>query len=112
MKIILHLNEPEKWNLAFGNVRNILKAEPKTELEILIHSEPLKNLTIKNSKELNLYNDLEELSNKGLIIAACNNTMNSFGLTKDDMCPFVKVVPAGVLELAKKQEEGFSYIKP
>ncbi|MGL4740020.1 MAG: DsrE family protein [Sarcina sp.] len=112
MKIILHLNELQKWNLAFGNIQNILKAEPQSELEILIHSEPLKNLTIKNAKELNLYNQLEDFSKKGVVIAACNNTMNAFSLTKDDMCPFVTIVPAGVVELAKKQEEGFSYIKP
>ena len=28
------------------------------------------------------------------------------------LCPFATVVPAGVVELAKKQEEGYSYIKP
>lgn len=112
MKIILHLNEPEKWNLAFGNITNILKAEPNTELEILIHNDPLEKLTIKKSKELNIYDNLKTLSEKGVIIAACNNTMNKLKLTKEDMCPFVTVVPAGVLELAKKQQEGFSYIKP
>lgn len=112
MKIILHLNEIEKWNVAFGNATNILKAEPETELEILIHNDPLKRLTIKESKALGLYDMLLELSKKGVVIAACNNTMNKFGLAAGDMCPFVKIVPAGVIELAKKQQEGFAYIKP
>ncbi|MGL4452307.1 MAG: DsrE family protein [Sarcina sp.] len=112
MKIILHLNEIEKWNLAFGNIRNILKAEPDTKLEILIHSEPLKKLTIREAKKLDIYEELENFTKKGVVIAACNNTMTNLKLTKEDMCPFVTIVPAGVIELAKKQEEGFSYIKP
>lgn len=112
MKIILHLNEIDKWNMAFGNAANILKAEPQTQLEILIHNDPLKKLTIAESKTLGIYDELQALSKKGVIIAACNNTMNKLGFTATDMCPFVTIVPAGVIELAKKQEEGFAYIKP
>lgn len=112
MKIILHLNEVSRWDMAFGNIKNILNLEPNTILEILIHGEPLKRLTITNAKNLDIYDELKSLTDRGLKIALCNNTMKKFNLKSEDMCPFTTIVPAGVIELAKKQEEGFSYIKP
>lgn len=112
MNIILHLNELTRWNMAFGNIKNILKEEPRANIEILIHGEPLIKLTTIEAKKIDIFNELKDLSNKGVIIAACNNTMNKMGIKKEDLCPFIKVVRAGVIELVKKQEEGYSYIKP
>ncbi|MGL4991307.1 MAG: DsrE family protein [Sarcina sp.] len=112
MNIILHLNELTRWSMAFGNIKNILKEEPDANIEILIHGEPLIKLTIVEANKLNIYNEMKDLSDMGVVIAACNNTMKKIGIEKDELCPFIKVVPAGVIELVKKQEEGYSYIKP
>lgn len=46
----------------------------------------------------------------GLKIYVCRNTMRFFGLKEEDMLTFVVIVPAGVVELAKLQEEGYKLI--
>lgn len=33
-------------------------------------------------------------------------------ITKEQIASFVTIVPAGVLELAEKQAQGYAYIKP
>lgn len=46
----------------------------------------------------------------GLKVYVCRNTMRFFGLKEEDLQPFVVVVPAGVVELAKLQQEGYRLI--
>ena len=55
---------------------------------------------------------MKTLSEEGLRFAACGNALKGTGLTKDDIFDFVTVVPAGVVELAERQAEGYAYIRP
>ena len=48
----------------------------------------------------------------GVKIVACENTMKSMKLTKPDMLSSIGYVPAGVVELVRKQREGWAYIRP
>jgi len=38
--------------------------------------------------------------------------MKHFKISKKGLVDGVKVVPAGVLEIMKRQEEGWSYVRP
>jgi intracellular sulfur oxidation DsrE/DsrF family protein len=55
---------------------------------------------------------IAELSKTGVKFAACQNTMKAMKLTKDNMLTTVDYVSAGVTELMKKQEEGWTYLRP
>lgn len=112
MKVILHVDEIERFKIAIGNVKNILKLEPDMVIEVLVHNEPLKYLEKENDFKENFREDLINLSSKGVQFAACNNTMTKMGILKEDLYPFVKVVRAGVLELIEKEGEGYAYVKP
>jgi len=56
---------------------------------------------------------MKALSAQGVVFKMCENTLKEFNLDpqKDLVIPMT-VVPAGVAELAKLQQEGFAYIKP
>ena len=45
-------------------------------------------------------------------VVACENTMAGQHLQKSDMLPEIGYVPAGVVELMKKQQQGWAYIRP
>jgi intracellular sulfur oxidation DsrE/DsrF family protein len=45
-------------------------------------------------------------------VVACENTMRAQKLVYADMLPKIGYVPAGVVELMKKQQEGYAYIRP
>jgi hypothetical protein len=53
-----------------------------------------------------------EAMTAGVKVVACVNTMTNMKLTKEDMLPNIGYVPAGVVELMKKQHEGYAYIRP
>ena len=56
---------------------------------------------------------MKQLIDQGVVFKMCRNTLNEFKLdpSKDLVIP-VTVVPAGVAELVKLQQDGFAYIKP
>jgi intracellular sulfur oxidation DsrE/DsrF family protein len=48
----------------------------------------------------------------GVSVVACQNTMRAMELTEKDMLPGIGYVPAGVVELMRKQQHGYAYIRP
>ncbi|MGW8114915.1 DsrE family protein [Caproicibacterium sp. NSD3] len=112
--VIFHIDEFQKWKLLLNNVKNLLLSydnEPSNiSVEVLANSEAVKGY-IDNS-DLVDKNSLKVLSQKGVTFAACNNALLGMGLSKEEIFPFVKIVPVGVRELIDKQQEGYAYIKP
>lgn len=90
-------------------VNNVLKASPQTKIEVVFHGKAVyalvKDKTTFKDKIANLVNI------NHVIIAACNNSLTRFNITKDELIPSAIVVPVAILELTDKQEKGWSYIK-
>lgn len=48
----------------------------------------------------------------GVSLVACQNTLKAMDLTEKDMLPGIGYVPAGIVELMRKQQHGYAYIRP
>ncbi|RXH56647.1 DsrE family protein [Granulicella sibirica] len=55
--------------------------------------------------------DLADLEKIGVHFVACENAMRMHHIAKADLMPGVTSVPSGVVELVRKQEMGWSYVK-
>lgn len=110
-KVIFHVDEIGKANLTLKNTRNLIAdlGEGNVQIEILANSEGIHMLAKPAAQYEALIN---ELASKGVIFAACANTMKEFGITKEALLDLATVVPSGVGELVKRQAEGYAYIKP
>lgn len=111
IKVLFHVDECEKWELVLANCRNLLKAagENRPEIEVVANSEAVKGMVQSSDADADL---MQQLAGAGVGFIACNNALTGLGIQKEQLLPFVRVVPAGVLELALRQSEGFAYIKP
>lgn len=111
MKTVIHVDESEKWPMAQGNARNLVAYCQERGLdwtvEIVVNGGAVVLLTSSSSVR-----GLEELLTLGVVVAACNNALQGNGIDPADLCPGVTVVPAGVVELVRRQGEGYAYIKP
>jgi len=116
MKVLFHIDELNKWDMTVANVKNMLnfsrENEEKVEIEVVANGEAV--LRFKGNDEANSkYSvEFEKLVKDGVKIAACNNSLSKFHISKDEIFDFIEVVPAGVVEIVKKQEKGYAYIKP
>ena len=109
-RIVIQFNDPDSVSQVrtLMQVANVRKIWADAEIEVVCLGGGLDQKKKKNSKASNLVADW---SGKGVVFAACNNTMMNRKVTKEDLLPQAVVVPAAVIELATKQEEGWSYFR-
>ncbi|MBE7940877.1 MULTISPECIES: DsrE family protein [Ramlibacter] len=112
-RLLIHVseNEPARWNMALGNAKNAqdeVGGPGKIEIEIVSNGPSV--LMLKNGTPL--AERLEEATRSGVKIVACENSMKGLKLAKSEMHPSVGYVPAGIVELMKKQQEGWAYVRP
>lgn len=111
-KVVMQVSDadPAKWNLALNNAKNVQQmiGADKVDAEIVVYGPGIGMLKVDSV----VANRIEDAKNAHVTIVACENTMKSMKLTKDDMLPNTSYVPAGVVELMMKQKEGYAYIRP
>ena len=112
MNVIYHINEPEKWEFVISNVKTMLmygKEHHETfHMEIVANADAVNCLCRRNDE---YQAAMEKLSEDGILIMACHNSLIKRGINSNELYSFVDVVASGVVELTKKQTEGFAYIK-
>lgn len=116
MKVIYHIDNNSKWKAVLENVKNMIKTGnelgEKFNIEVLVNADAVIALQEQVAINSKLYLEFQELSTEQVVFAACKNALNKFAIEDDKLISFVTIVPAGVIELTKKQLEGYAYIKP
>jgi uncharacterized protein len=88
---------------------NVLKVDPDAELEVVCHG-PSIYMLVKSKTVLE--DKMSELKAKGKVaFKICANSMKRLKVDKSELIGLAEVVPVAILELAEKQQEGWSYIK-
>ncbi len=103
-------NDYNKWTLTLHNARNAqtdLGAE-NIDLEIVVYGPGIGMLKADSPVEARVAEALKA----GVKIVACQNTMKGQKLVPADMLPNIGYVPAGVVELIQKQQQGYAYVRP
>lgn len=102
---------------AFGYVRNHLKAikefgdSKQSHIVIVAHGNELHAFSRKNSVVFpEMYAELKELADAGVTIHICRNAAASRGYKPDEFYDVTTVVPAAVIDIAKWQNQGYSYM--
>ncbi|MDQ6627256.1 MAG: DsrE family protein [Pseudomonadota bacterium] len=112
LKIVFQVSDGEvaKWNLALNNVRNVQTELPDDtpEIEVVAYGPGIGML----KSDSPIAARVAETLKNGVKVVACENTMKNMKLNYADMLPNIGYVPAGVVEIAQKQRQGFAYIKP
>ena len=116
MKVLYHIDTNAKWKMVLENVKNMIKTGKELgetfTIEVLANGGAVITLSEMVAVNSKMYLQLDELSQEGVEFAACNNALKKFDIPEEKLISFVKIVPAGVIEIAKKHEEGYCYIKP
>jgi hypothetical protein len=109
-KIVMQFTDSDSLSQAsvVGQVKNIRTAWPNAEIEVVCHGPGLDLLISKTSKASA---QVSEWSSKGVVFAACGNTMKRKNLKPEDLLKVSTVVPSAMIELTLKQENGWAYVK-
>ena len=111
-KVVFQMSDddPAKWNLALNNMRNVQidVGDDEVELELVAYGPGIGMLKADSP----VAKGVTEALKTGAKEVACENTMKSQKLGYADMLPNIGYAPSGVVELMRKQQQGYAYIRP
>lgn len=110
MKTAFHVAtvQANKVFQALGNVENLLEEYPEAEIAVVTNTSAVTIL-----KEGSQFEDgIEELADRGVAFKACSNSIENTAMEEEELIDAVDVVPSGVGEISRLQDEGYGYIKP
>lgn len=120
-KVAYHINldggdGAKAYLQAMGNVQNHINAvgAGNIEVRIVMHGDGLNLLKVAKT-DLRVQGAVTNLKNQKVGFAVCKNTLTQRKIDPDkDLFDVDKedIVPSGVAELSRLQQQGFTYIKP
>ena len=109
--VVVHLDEEgaDKYRAVLRNVGNLLAdLGDQARVELVAHG-PGIGLCLADSS---LAEDLHDLIGRGVVVAACENTLEMKGIARERLAAGVVTVPSGMGELVRKQQKGWAYVRP
>ena len=110
-RVLFALTSPEEvdWQLTLNNVRNLESglAPDAVEVEVVAYG-PGTAFLKKDAPDAT---EIQKLEAAHVHFVACGNAMKKQHLEAADLVAGVNVVPAGIVEVVRKQEAGWVYIK-
>ena len=111
-RVVVQVSEadPARWTLALNNVKNLQEdlGADKVTIEIVAYGPGIGMLKFDSA----VNSRISEAIKSGVAVQACENTMRNQKLVRADMHPSVTYVPAGVVQIIKRQQEGWAYLRP
>lgn len=110
-KIVFDFTEADtaSFSTMIRHAKNIMTLKANANLEIVCHGPGL-DMLLKDKSTVQ--KEIEELNAKfNVVFAACEATMKRRGIDKSQLLSQAITVPAAILEISSKEQEGWSYIK-
>ena len=89
-------------------VGNALTAAPKSSIEVVCHSN---GITMLQTAKTISADGIKALKAKGVVFAACENTLRERKIDKSEIVGEAVFVPSGVIEVVDKETSGWAYLK-
>ena len=109
--VVVHLDEggDDKYRAVLRNVGNLVAdLGEQARVELVAHG-PGIGLCLTDSS---FTEDLQDLIGQGVVVAACENTLEMKGIARERLAAGVVTVPSGMGELVRKQQKGWAYVRP
>jgi uncharacterized protein len=102
-------NDPARWNMILNNMTNLRDGvgSEGVEIELVAYGPGIGMLKADSPVKARIADALKN----GVVVNGCQNTMDNMKLTPADMLPDITYVPAGVVEVMRKQQQGWAYIR-
>ncbi|MBK8521730.1 MAG: DsrE family protein [Chitinophagaceae bacterium] len=92
----------------FNQLNNVLTEAPDTKIEVVFHGFAVYALL----KDTGYFKpQITSFYKKGVVFAVCNNSLKKRKIDPARVITEAIIVPVAILEIVKKQEEGWAYIK-
>lgn len=111
--VIFHIDAGGEATIkkTLNNIENLLndpRLKGKVNVELLANSKGFAVYVKNNGFE----EKLKHLQKQGVILSQCANTLKELHVDRNDLYPFISIVPSGMGEITIRESEGWAYIHP
>ena len=103
-RVVIEVSEssPDVYQSVLEHVQNLKNAfaPDPIQIEVVCHGPGINMLLAHDSS---IGSRMKKADTAGAIFAACANTMKGRHITKQQLFPYVKVVPSGAAEVVRKE---------
>ena len=111
-RLLIHISDenPKVWGLALSYARNVRHdlGPDKVQIEIVVYGPAIRMLEAESDWRDRVTQVLDE----GIRVIACENTMATLGLKRDDMLGGIDFVKTGLAHVMRRELEGWAYARP
>lgn len=111
-RIVVQVNENDakKWNGILANIHNIQDELGKGKVALaVIAIGPGLDMLMADSLAAN---GVQDALADGVEFVACENTMKARSIKKDDLIEGIGYARAGYVEIVRRQQQGWNYLRP
>jgi uncharacterized protein len=111
-RIVIQITEDDskKWNGILANIHNIQDELGKAKVAIAVVAIGA-GLDMLMADSL-AANGVQDALAEGVEFVACENTMKGRKIKKDDLIEGIGYTRAGYVEIVRRQQQGWSYLRP
>ncbi|MCU0357742.1 MAG: DsrE family protein [Cyclobacteriaceae bacterium] len=109
-RVVMHLQSSDTlvYKSIVNQIGNIKKELPNAEIEVVCHGPGLEFLR----KDKAFYvNKIQRMNLSQVSFVGCEYTMQQRNYKKEDLVPYAQTVPYGLVEIIKKQQADWIYVK-
>ncbi len=109
-RVVMHLQSSDTLvhRSIVNQISNMKKEIPDAEIAVICHGPGMDFMLNTKSTYINRL-DKMKLSNVSFI--GCEFTMKQRNLKKSDLVPYAKTVPYALVDIVKKQQDNWMYVK-
>ena len=114
-KIVFGVSDPghqlkESLTNAAYTIKYLKPRNIPYEIELVLYGKAIFTANSFNEKYASYAALFNELNKHGVVFSICNNSLAALDQSADDLYEFMQIIPAGILQITKKQMQGFAYI--
>ena len=109
-KVVLHLQTADTlvYKSLANQITNMKKEIPDAQVAVVCHG-PGMNFLLKTNSEY--VNKIDKLKLKNVSFIGCQFTMKQKNIKPEDLVSFAQTVPYAMVDIVKKQQDGWIYVK-
>lgn len=110
LKIVFHVNENDRWAFTLRSVRNLIHFSEGATAVVVANGGAVRSFSKLDADPTRL-RQIRRLADEGVRFAVCNIAMRERQIQPELMPDYVEIVPAGIVEIASLQAQGYGYVK-
>ncbi|QOR47373.1 DsrE family protein [Trueperella pecoris] len=109
-KLVFHINENDRWPFTLRSVRNFIRADASHRAVVVANGGAVRSFS-QLEADPNRMARIRGLEAEGVDFVVCAVALEERQVKEELIPDYVRVVPAGIVEIAKLQAEGYGYVK-